>query len=141
MTLITDKPEGLPSGNDLDDIPDDILGLTPPAAIRLGNRNLLVMDKPPVKGEFIKLEITLQHKGAGFDVVGEDEMSHYCKMRFVAAKVVAEPYTPAPESEPEPDPSLFDHAADDPDDDDADDSEAADDLDEFDPKFSHNRAQ
>jgi hypothetical protein len=32
MTLVTEKPDGLPSGNDLDNIPDDLLGGPPPPA-------------------------------------------------------------------------------------------------------------
>lgn len=154
MTLITDKPEGLaPTPNDLDRIPDDLLG-PHPASIRLGQKDLLTMDKPPLPGETIKVQLTLYHKRGGYELVGaapNKEMVYHCGMVLIKADVVAEPYV-ADEDPPmiERDLSIpNDYVADGTDaDDDADDLEPdADDeadesgLDEFNPAFSHNGAK
>lgn len=105
--LIKDKPAGIKTENDLDNIPEDQLGPVP-AVIRLSGKDLLVMDSPPEMGEFVKMEITMRCKDDGRTLLADGEIGHYRVMSFVSAKVTAEPYKPEPESEPEPDPSLID---------------------------------
>lgn len=106
MSLIDTKPADLKPQNDLDNIPDDELG-TAPAVIRMSGKDLLVMDKPPAPGDFVKMEITMRCKDDGRTLLADGELGHYRVMNFVAAKVTAEPYRPEPEPEPEPDPAMI----------------------------------
>lgn len=106
MSLITDKPKGLDTSNDLDQIPADALGPVP-AVIRLSGKDLLVMDEPPELGEFVKMEITMRCKDDGHTLLADGEIGHYRVMSFVGAKVTTEPYKPEPEPEPEPDPAMI----------------------------------
>ncbi|RFZ15055.1 hypothetical protein VIMS_02485 [Mycobacterium marinum] len=140
MTIISDKPEGLPSSNALDDIPDDILGPAP-ATIRMSGKDMLVMDKPPEIGECVKMEITMRCKDDGRTLLADGGIAHYRVMSFVTAKVTAEPYMPAPESDPPPDdddPAMIDRDGNIPDDETGEIEPDVDALNEFDPEFSHN---
>ena len=141
MTLITQKPDGLaPTPNDLDNIPDDLLG-PHPARVELGGKILFVMDKPIEMGEFIKVEITIGCYDDGRCKVGE-EIVHYRKTKLIAAKPVSEPYTPEAEPTappPDDDPAMIDRDGNIPDDGPEDEIAPDDDgLNEFDPAFSHN---
>lgn len=140
MTLITQKPDGLaPTPNDLDNIPDDLLG-PHPARVELGGKILFVMDKPIEMGEFIKVEITIGCYDDGRCKVGE-EIVHYRKTKLIAAKPVSEPYTPEAEPAappPDDDPAMFDRDLNIPADDEGEPEPGGDGLDEFNPAFSHN---
>lgn len=141
MTLITQKPDGLaPTPNDLDNIPDDLLG-PHPARVELGGKILFVMDKPIEMGEFIKVEITIGCYDDGRCKVGE-EIVHYRKTKLIAAKPVSDPYTPEAEPAappPDDDPAMIDRDGNIPDDEPEDEIEPDDGgLNEFDPAFSHN---
>ncbi|OIN80754.1 hypothetical protein [Mycobacterium malmoense] len=107
MSLVTDKPQDIPTGNDIDNIPHDLLG-PQPAVIRMSGKDLLVMETPPDIGDFVKIEITMRCKDDGRTLLSDGEIGHYRIMSFVTAKVTTEPYKPEPEPEPEPEPSLFD---------------------------------
>ncbi len=140
--LITEKPEGLtPTPNDLDNIPDDLLG-PHPARVELGGKILFVMDKPIEMGEYIKVELTIGCYDDGRCKVGE-EIVHYRKTKLIAAKPISDPYTPEADPTPSPpedeDPTMFDRDGQIPEDE-PDDDEPVDEsgLDEFNPAFSHN---
>lgn len=95
MALVKDKPAEIKPENDLDnvDVPD--LGTTHAAQIHFAGKTLLVMDNPPVKGEFIKLELTLRCKGQGDELLADDEIAYHRKMVLIGAKVTTEPYKPS----------------------------------------------
>lgn len=140
MSLITQKPAELRPENDLDKIADDLLGPAP-ATIRMSGKDMLVMDKPPEMGEFVKMEVTMRCKNDGRTLLADGGIEHYRVMSFVAAKVTTEPYKPEPEDAPPPndDPAMIDEHGNIPDDEPEDETEPDDDgLNEFDPAFSHN---
>lgn len=104
--LITEQPPELKPENDLDNIDADELGPVP-AQLKLAGKTLLVMDIPPVKGEFVKVELTLKCKGDGSDLLEGDELVYFRKCVLVAAKVTTQPYKPQPEPKPEPEAGLL----------------------------------
>lgn len=146
MPIIKDMPADIPTTNALASIPDDLLGPAP-ATIRMSGKDMLVMDKPPEMGEFVKMEVTMRCKNDGRTLLADGGIEHYRVMSFVAAKVTTEPYKPEPEDAPPPndDPAMIDENGQIPDDapdDDAPQDEPADSgLDEFNPAFSHNGAK
>lgn len=140
--ISTEKPEGLaPTPNDLDHLPDDVLRPhSHPASIRLGGKDLLTMDKPPLPGETIKVELTLYHKRGGYELVGaapDKEMAYHCGMVLVNAHVTVDPYTAAADANtPPPDdeePSMIDRDGQIPDDEDGQDETGDDDAGELEP--------
>ncbi len=146
MSLVTQKPAELRPENDLDSIPDDLLGPVP-HMIRLSGRDLFIMDKPPETGEFIKAELILRAGDLLIKAADGDGVTRYVRiMQFVGAKLTVEPYTPAPDAAadaPPEDPAMFDRNGQIPDDEPADDEHQEDEpagsgLDEFNPAFSHN---
>lgn len=145
MSLITEKPAALKPENDLDNLPDDILGPVP-HMIRLSGRDLFTMDNPPSDDEWIKAELTLRAGDLIRKKPDADGVVRYVRvMEFLGAKLTVEPYTPEPEAAadaPPEDPAMFDENGQIPDDapdDDAPQDEPADSgLDEFNPAFSHN---
>lgn len=152
MALVTDMPADTPTTNALASIPDDLLGPAP-ATIRMSGKDMLVMDKPPEMGEFVKMEVTMRCKNDGRTLLADGGIEHYRVMTFVAAKVTTEPYKPEAEDTPPPndDPAMIDEHGNIPDDEPEDDgghndhvhveTEPDDDgLNEFDPAFSHNGA-
>ena len=117
MTLVTEKPEGLPAEpNDLDNI--DVPDAPPvPASIFLSGRALLVMDTPPEPGEFVKIEVTLRCREYAGRLLDGGEYSYRRIMDFISARVTTEPFTPVDNTPPPPDPekpqpALFDHGGD-----------------------------
>lgn len=138
MSLITQKPAELRPENDLDKIADDLLGPAP-ATIRMSGKDMLVMDKPPEMGEFVKMEVTMRCKNDGRTLLADGGIEHYRVMTFVAAKVTTEPYKSEPEDVPPPDddPAMFDRDGNIPADEPEDEPEPSG-LDEFNPAFSHN---
>lgn len=86
MTLITNKPVGLASGNDLDSIPDDLLGgPPPPAEIRLAGKTLTVLENPPAGGEDVVLLVRLKVRAAGVDFNDDgNEEVPYRSMKLVS---------------------------------------------------------
>lgn len=96
MGIVKDKPAELKPENDLDNVEVPDLGNTP-AQIRLGGKTLLVMDKPPVKGEFVKVELILKCKGDGSELLEGDEIVYSRTMSLIGAKVTTDPYKPKPE--------------------------------------------
>ncbi|MHA7703436.1 hypothetical protein ACX9NE_26965 [Mycobacterium sp. ML4] len=140
MPIIKDMPADIPTTNALASIPDDLLGPAP-ATIRMSGKDMLVMDRPPEMGEFVKMEVTMRCKNDGRTLLADGGIEHYRVMTFVAAKVTTEPYKPEPEDTPPPndDPAMFDEDGNIPDDGDELEDIAPDSgLDEFDPEFSHN---
>lgn len=141
MALITENPGGLPpEENTLRDLPDDLLGPAP-ATIRMSGKDMLVMDKPPEMGEFVKMEVTMRCKNDGRTLLADGGIEHYRVMSFVAAKVTTEPYkvedtTPPPDDD-ENAPPMFGRDGQIPDEEPEDEPDD-DGLNEFDPAFSHN---
>jgi hypothetical protein len=103
MSLITEKPDNLPSTNDLDDIPDDLLGPVP-ARVEMSGKILFVMDEPVQIGQCIKAELLLECYDDGRTKLDDGELVHYRKTKMLSAKVIGDPYTPAKTAEPKPDP-------------------------------------
>ena len=87
MTLITEKPTGLPgTPNDLDNIPDDLLGGPPPRAeIRLAGKTLTTLENPPGGGEDVVLLVRLKvrQSGVDFNDDGNEEVP-YRSMKLVS---------------------------------------------------------
>jgi hypothetical protein len=117
MTLVTEKPEGLPTEpNDLDNI--DVPDAPPePANLLLGNQVLLCMDAPPEPGQYVKLEVTLRTRKDGRELLADGTYVHFRAMSFISAKVTADPFKPVDDTPPPPDPEqpqpgLFDHGGD-----------------------------
>ena len=140
MPVIKDKPADLPPENDLENLPDDLLGPVP-AVIRMSGKDLTIMDKPPEMGEFVKMEITMRCKKSERELLADGGIGHYRVMLFVAAKVTTEAYKPDPDEEPEPEPGLFDEHGNVPDDEGQDEDGPEGDDEEHDrrnPAFSHN---
>lgn len=85
MSLITEKPQGIPSGNDLDKIDDDLLGgPPPPAEIRMSGKTLLTLENPPQPGDEIVLMIRLKINGHGVDLHDNDEEVPFRKSKLVS---------------------------------------------------------
>lgn len=139
MPIIKDMPADIPTTNALASIPDDLLGPAP-ATIRMSGKDMLVMDKPPEIGEFVKMEVTMRCKDDGRTLLADGGIGHYRVMSFVAAKVTAEPYKPEaePSDAPPEDPGMFDENGQIPDDEPEDQTPDDSGLDEFNPAFSHN---
>lgn len=136
MALVTDKPDDIPSSNDLDHID---LGDTPPAYLSFGSTPN-AMSEPPEVGEtrtyVVRVECTGQSESVRTD--GEHRYGRKLNVLWAVQQGKAEP--PDPDGEQ---PALFDEdgeiAVDATDDDGQADAPAADEeLDEFDPAFSHN---
>lgn len=153
MSLITQKPDGLPpEENALRNIPDDLLG-PHPAVVQAFGKDLLKMDKPPEPGELLKIEITLRCKDEGRELLDSGDFKYYRKCKSLGANVTVEPYKPEAEPTPPPppddDPAMFGRDCNIPDDEPEDDGGHNDHvhvetepddggLNEFDPAFSHN---
>lgn len=135
MPIIKDMPADIPTTNALASIPDDLLGPAP-ATIRMSGKDMLVMDRPPEMGEFVKMEVTMRCKNDGRTLLADGGIEHYRVMSFVAAKVTTEPYkvedTPPPPEDDENAPPMFGRDGQIPDDAPEDETEP------FDPAFSHN---
>lgn len=138
MSLITEKPEGLASSNDLDSIPDDLLDI--PAAYLAFGSTPCAMDEPPAVGEvrtyIVRARCTAEHG----PIERKDGEMRYTRTLTIQA---AWESGKQPPNTDENQPGLFDEAGDvNPDaldDEDQGDEAPADDgdLNEFDPEFSH----
>ncbi|SBS73861.1 conserved hypothetical protein [uncultured Mycobacterium sp.] len=98
MAEVTEKPDGLKSGNDLDNIPDDLLGGPPPPAdIMLAGKILTTLASPPGPGETVELHIRVRvyDTGTAYGDNGEGEPSPYRKTKLVSCWLPGQP-------EPEP---------------------------------------
>lgn len=86
MAEITKKPEGLPSGNDLDKIDDDLLGRPQEADIQLAGKTLTSLASPPGPGETVVLMIRLRvyDEGVSYGDNGLGEGSPYKKTKLVS---------------------------------------------------------
>lgn len=88
MTLIDEKPEGIPTTNALDGIDVEEPG---PSEIRLGGMILTMLDDPPGLGGRVKLgieveltELCVRKNASGDDDGDEDgEIVHYLKSKLV----------------------------------------------------------
>lgn len=167
MSLITKKPSELKPVNDLDSIPDDLLGGPPsPADIVLAGKTLTTLASPPGPGETVILMIRLRvyDEGTAYGDNGLGEPAPYKKTKLVSCwipgqkepepkktkdELEAEEVAKAAENQP----PLYETDEDgqpvegEPDTDPEDDDEFRADpanytppsgLDEFDPAFSHN---
>jgi len=120
MALVTDKPDGMPSGNDLDRV--EIVDHTgiPPAYLRFGT-SPAALDDPPAIGDvrtYIVLARCTEEHGP---IERRDGELRY--MRTLVVQACWESGKPPPPATDEAQPALFD---------------SSDDLSEFDPEFSHN---
>jgi len=105
MSLITDKPENLPSGNDLDSIPDDLLE-TPPAYLSFGG-SPAALDDPPCVGEVRTYIVKARCTGEHGPIERKDgEMRYTRTLSIIAAWESGK--RPPPVDEPQP--GLFDAA-------------------------------
>lgn len=108
MALITDRtaPSGVPTTDALASIPADLLGPIP-AEIKLGQAVLMIMEKPPEVRDTITVVMRLKVKDAGVAEAGEggEELTHYRKVKVVAAWIQGEAEPPNPD---EDQPGLFD---------------------------------
>lgn len=99
-TIETPPPAslGIPSSNDLNKIPDDLLGPIP-AEIRLGSNTLMVMDKPPEVRDVVTVMARLRIKDAGVEEAGDggEDLTHYRKARLVTAWLAGQPKPPNPD--------------------------------------------
>jgi hypothetical protein len=150
MALNTTLPGGLKSGNDLDNIPDDLLGGPPPPAdIQLAGKTLTTLASPPAPGETVVLNIRLRvyDVGIAYGDNGEGEPSHYRKTKLVSCWIPGQPEPLPAKSKAEEDaeaeaaaaenqPPLYDDDGEPHDPDAAEPTPSG--LDEFDPAFSHN---
>lgn len=136
MPVISNKPADLTPKNDLDNIPDDLLGPVP-ARIEMSGKTLLVMEEPPQPGEFFKLEVTLRCKDEGRELLADGDYEHYRKTAFISAELTVPPFKPEPEPAPEPEPGLFDESGDIPADEGDEDGAGAE---GYGPGFSHGGA-
>lgn len=97
MALIDDReaPDYVASTNELDNIPDDLLGgPPPPAEIRLSGKTLLVLEDPPEPGDELVLLIRVKVNGTGVDLHDNDEEVPYRKAKLVTCW---KPGTPEPQ--------------------------------------------
>lgn len=133
MSLITEKPEGLASSNALDNIPDDLLD-TPAAYLAFGSTPC-AMDEPPAVGEvrtyIVRARCTAEHG----PIERKDGEMRYTRTLTIQAAWESGKQPPNTDDQQ---PGLFDEAGDvNPDAVDDDEHHDAEDLNEFDPEFSH----
>lgn len=149
MSLITEKPAALKPENDLDNIPDDLLGPVP-HMIRHANRDLFVMDEPPGDDDWIQVRYTFRAGDLIRKKPDSDGVVKWVRvMEFLGAQLITGPYTPAPDAAadaPPEDPAMFDRNGQIPDDEPGDGEPEEDEptdsgLDEFNPAFSHNGSE
>jgi hypothetical protein len=146
MSLITEKPDNLPSGNDLDNlqIPDDLLDV-PAAYFSLGSTPAPLAN-PPEVGDKGTLIVRYECTGEGKTVRTDGELRYSRKLTILWAVPEGTPQPPDPEGEQ---PALFDTEGNPIDDEPAAIGDLLDTvvqpppayepsgLDEFDPEFSH----
>lgn len=98
MTLITEKPNGIPTTNALDGIDVEEPG---PSEIRLGRMILAMLEDPPGLGGRVKLgieveltELCVKKKVSGDDDGdGDGELVHYLKAKLIGAWVLGKKRT------------------------------------------------
>ncbi|SRX93587.1 hypothetical protein MSP7336_01826 [Mycobacterium shimoidei] len=117
MALVTDKPEGLSSGNDLDDIPDDP---TTPAAYLSFGQTPYALDNPPAIGEKRTYVVRVECTGESESVRNDGEHRYGRKLNILWAVGEGQPKPPDPSDEQ---PGLFDDDGDQDDETDVDDEE------------------
>lgn len=133
MALITEQPQDLPTTNALDDIPDDLLD-TPAAYLTFGSTPC-AMEEPPAVGDvrtfIVRARCTAEH---GPIERKDGEMRYTRTLQIQAAWEAGK----QPPNTDEDQPGLFDEAGE-PNPDAIDDDEHQDneDLNEYDPQFSH----
>lgn len=103
MSLVDQQPAGLPSSNQLDQIPVDLLGPIP-AEIRLGANCLMVMEKPPEVGDVLTVTMRLKVKRKAEDEGGEggDDRVHFRGCKIIAAWLKGDPEPPNVDDEQPP---------------------------------------
>ncbi|CQD03659.1 hypothetical protein BN000_00614 [Mycobacterium europaeum] len=132
MSLITEKPEGLASSNALDNIPDDLLD-TPAAYLAFGSTPC-AMEEPPAVGEvrtyIVRPRCTAEHG----PIERKDGEMRYTRTLTIQAAWESGKQPPNTDDQQ---PGLFDEAGDVNPDALDDEDHDAEDLNEFDPQFSH----
>lgn len=105
MAEIADRtaPAWVPTTNELDNIPDDLLG-KPPAYLVLGTTPDLFED-PPEPGDTMTLVVRVRCKGFAGDLNADGKFVHKRKMTITAAWVQGQPEPPDADAEQ---PALFD---------------------------------
>lgn len=138
MALVTEKPQDLPTGNALDDIPDDLLEI--PAAYLAFGSTPCAMEEPPAVGEvrtyIVRARCTAEHG----PIERKDGEMRYTRTLTIQAAWESGKQPPNTDDQQ---PGLFDEAGEPnpdalDDEDGQDDDENPDGLNEFDPEFSHN---
>lgn len=131
MALITDKPVDLPTTNALDDIPDDLLSV--PAAYLSFGSSPAAMDEPPELGDIRTYIVRAKCVGQSCSERQDGELRYGRRLSIIGCWESGK----QPPNADEQQPGLFDEAGE-PNPDVVDDEDQDDnDLDEFDPEFSH----
>lgn len=104
MTLITEKPEGLKSSNDLDNI-DLVDDGTPPAYLNFGSSPCAIED-PPAVGEVRTYIVRARCTGEHGPIERKDGEMRYT--RTLSAQLVWEQGKPKPPDPSEDQPGLYD---------------------------------
>lgn len=142
MTLITEKPEGIKSSNDLDDIPDDLLE-TPAAYLRFGS-SPSAMENPPEVGEVRTYVVRARCTGIHGPVERKDGEMRYGRDLLIQACWESGKQPPNTD---DAQPAMFDHNGnpivdgEDDENGELEDLDTAEDLDAHDPEFSHNGSE
>lgn len=137
MALITDKPQGLPSGNALDDIPDDILSA--PAAYLSFGSSPNALDEPPELGDIKTYIVRAKCVGQSCSERQDGELRYGRRLSIIGCWEAGK----QPPNSDEDQPGLFDEAGDpnpdalDDEDQDEDEGRDGDTWDEISPAFSH----
>ena len=127
MSLITEMPNGTPTTNALDDIPDDLLSV-PPAYLSFG-QSPATLEDPPEIGDSKTYVVRVKCVGQSCSERQDGELRYGRKLTILGCHESGK----QPPSDDGDQPGLFDAAGNITDDEGHDDG-----LDEFDPAFSHN---
>lgn len=132
MGLITDKPEGLPSGNALDDLPEDLLSV--PAAYLSFGSSPAAMDEPPELGDIKTYIVRAKCVGQSCSERQDGELRYGRRLTIIGVWESGK----QPPNTDDQQPGLFDESSDvNPDAIDDDEHQDQADLDDISPAFSH----
>lgn len=109
MAEITDRvaPDYVPSTNELDKIPDDLLGFTPPAYLSFGTTPS-AMENPPAEGDTLRFVMRVKCTGEHGPVARKDGEKRYKRdLTIQAFWIEGEDEPPLPPDPEEPQPALF----------------------------------
>src|SRR5579859_5430698 len=104
MAIITEKPNDIPSGNDLDNL--DLGGDTAPPAYLAFGRSPKEMDDPPGRGETRTFIVKARCKGEHVTERTDGEIRYSRSLEIIACWEEGKPKPPDADEEQ---PGLFDH--------------------------------